>query len=248
MITFSDAVTVAPYFRDVCKKSVGLLRFCSITNIVNIKSSCNGMRAEILANISQLSAKLKLFTDIIIKEQEQELFPVLESVLSKIASQNTLSDKCIKAASPIKSRVESAVRRKISTEDSGIIIDDYKAEIKRYSKEALFRDAEYAYDIFNTIFSSVPEQVELPKETAHLKNLAVRFTAKHYNTALDLKNDVENLIAKYNEFITILDACDVALELNSLYNDNEKLMVFLDSDMEKIILTIKNIYTEKLKS
>ena len=247
MITFNDASSLSPHFRDVCKKSIGLLRFCSPVNIVSLKTSSVDLRAEILANISNLTAKLKMYTDIIIKEQEQELFPLFNSILSGITKANTPAIKCENAMSLAKSRIESAVRQRISTEDSGIIISDYKSEIKNYLNEPMFRDAEAAYDIFDMIISMNTDQSVLSETVNRLKNSSVRFTSKHYNIALRIKSLIEDFLLKYENIVAIEDACDMALEIGKTYkNDPNALATFLDKNMYDITGEIREIY-KKLK-
>lgn len=249
MITFTDASNTTPYFRNVCKKSAGLLRYCSAINIVTLKSSINNLRAEILSNISALSAEFKLCADIMIKEQESELYPLLEDITNAVSKTDTVAINCLNAISLAKNRVESAMRKKISSEDSGITITDYKGEVKKYSGESVFRDAEPIFDMFDTISGLNMEQNSIMTKIKQLQNTAERFTAKHYNVALKFKASIEDLIFKYTELVAISDACGVAAEIGSQYKDNhDALMLLLDDNIEVVINTIKNIYVEKLKA
>ena len=79
------------------------------------------LEAEILSELSSLTAKMRLTADIISKEQEEELFPLLSDILKKIQSHNSASSQCYKLAGAANKRAEDTIKHRVGAVESRVL-------------------------------------------------------------------------------------------------------------------------------
>ena len=243
MIAFNEVIGSTSYFKEVCQKAVGILRYCGLTDAVNLRTALNKANAKILSDISKLTADLRLSADIIVKEQESELFPVLSDILTAVQTKTSVFDNCANIMNSAKRRVDAAVNDKLNI-PSGSAIVDYRSEINKLSNEAEFRDAKTLYNILGTVNLISSAETEMSKNIETIEAIYPKFAYRHYNILMAAKLKITDKKGEQKQIRTMLDACDIGTDIVKYKNmrRREEINAYLNKDMDLIINDIRDMY------
>lgn len=248
MISYNDALLKNVYFFDICRNAASILRYYQAAEITKMLNNSKRLEAETLSELSSLSAKMRLTADIIAKEQEEELFPLLSDILKKIQSYNSAASQCYKLASAANKRAETTIRNRVGAVDVGII-EDYSATASPYKKEPVMRDAIGIINLSKRLNSLCSSQQEVSKDVVKLESVKPKFMNRHYNILLKIKKEMENKLSLLNEISTIIDSCNMAIiVVNSLGGYNKQSVnIFLDNTESVVVDNMSRIYISSLK-
>ena len=248
MISYNDALLKNVYFCNICRDSASILRYYQAAEIMKMLNNAKKLEAEILSELSSLTAKMRLTADIISKEQEEELFPLLSDILKKIQSHNSASSQCYKLAGAANKRAEDTIKHRVGAVDGGII-EDYSATASPYKKEPVMRDAIGMVNLSKKLSLLCSSQQEVSKDIIRLESIRPKFMYRHYNILLKIKKEMENRLSLFNEVTAIVDSCNMAIvTINSLGGYNKQSVnAFLDNAESVIVDNMSRIYISSLK-
>ena len=247
MITYSDALLKNTYFTKICQKSAAILRYYQMAEIIKISKNATRLEAELLSELSSLTADLRLSADIMIKEQEEELFPLFSDILKKIKT-STSAQQCHKTATAAGLRAESVIKNKINISDKNILID-YTDVADRYKSDPLIRDAIEAMDVLNGLGEVCLEQNKLSDDILKLNTIKPKFLSRHYNIMLRIKQAIDKKLSLIEDAEIMIDTINMALAVIDSFDtySKDKVNSFLNKDMANIIDDMSVIYISSIK-
>ena len=247
MITYNGALLKDTYFTKICQKAAAILRYYQMAEIISMSKDAARLEAELLSELSSLTADLRLSADIMIKEQEEELFPLLSDILKKIKASSSVK-RCHKTATAANLRAESVIRDKINVTDKNMIID-YADAAARYKNDPSIRDAIEVIGVFNELGSLCLKQDKLSADMSKLNAVKPKFLSRHYNIMLRMKQAIDEKIVLVKDAGVLIDALSVACAVIDSFGVYSKTKVndFLNTDMANIIDNMSSIYISSIK-
>lgn len=248
MISYDDALLKSAYFSDVCVNAASILRYYQVAEVIKMLNNAKRLEAETLSELSSLSAKMRLSADIIIKEQEEELFPLLADILKKIQSSSSAASQCYKLANAANLRAEKTIKTRVNAVGEEAI-EDYKATATPYKDEPVMRDAVNAIKLAEKFNAFCSSQNEISKDIVKLESIKPKFMYRHYNVLLKIKQDMESKLSLLKEISTVIDSCSLTIAVINSFEKYNKQAVsdFLNNPLSAVIDNMSHIYMASLK-
>lgn len=205
------------------------------------------LEAETLSELSSLTADMRLSADIITKEQEEELFPLLSDILKKIKSSTSAASQCYKVAGAANQRAEVMIRNRVNAENG--IIENYEATATPYKAEPMIRDAVNAIKMSERLSQLCSSQTKISEDIIKLESIRPKFMCRHYNILIKIKKDMDTKLSLVNEIFAVIDACNLSIAvINSLGGHNKTAInSFLNGSFSSIIDNMSSIYVSSMK-
>ena len=248
MISYNDALLKSAYFSDICVSSASILRYYQVGEIIKMLDNARRLEAEMLSELSSLTAEMRLSADIVTKEQEEELFPLLSDILKKIRSSASAASQCYKVAGAANTRAEAIIKDRVNVSESSAI-GDYVSAASPYQKEPMIRDAIGAIKISEKLNAFCSSRNGVSEDIIKLESIKPKFMYRHYNILLKIKKAMDTKLSLIDEISSIIDACTVSVAVvNSLGGHNKTVINnFLNNDISTIIDNMSRIYISSLK-